>query len=142
MLDPRHRIGLFSLRIADANAMIEFLVDRNIDKLVDRSRNHRPAEPPVIGGQIAPAADKAHPQRSSADDHLILSSASSSSSFVLVLVLDTLRSFTAVAQWPHTNLLEPDNVAWIMILQANVASLRAFWLPFGFMPYLARRHIA
>src|SRR2546430_191015 len=117
--------------------MVEFLVDRDIDKFVDGSGNNGPAETPVIGGQVAPATDKAHAQRSSADDHLILSSASSSSSFVLVL--DRLRSFSV--QWPYADLLEPDDVAWIMILQPYVTDLGALWLPFRLVPLLARRHI-
>src|SRR6266446_7595860 len=53
-----------------------------------------------------------------------------------------LNLFNRIAQWPHADLLEPDDVAWVMILQAEVAHLRALWLPFGFVPLLPLRHIA
>ena len=51
--------------------MIELLVDGDVDEFVDCGRDNGAAEPPIIRGQIAPAADEAHSQRSSADDHLI-----------------------------------------------------------------------
>src|SRR5881396_1559841 len=64
--------------------------------------------------------------------------------FLSIRASNTLldRSLRGVRrQWAHADLLEPHDVARVMILQADVAFFGPLWLPFRLVPLLARRHL-
>src|SRR4051812_21012365 len=44
-------------------------------------------------------------------------------------------------QRPNADFLEPDEIAWVMILEVDVADLRPFRFSFRFVPLFARRKI-
>src|SRR5213080_3937254 len=58
------------LRVLEEVVVGERAIDADVDVLRDRGRDHHPAEPPVVGGQVGPTASEGYPQRSSGDEHL------------------------------------------------------------------------
>ncbi len=72
VLDAHDRIGLLGFRVADANALVKFLVDRNVNEFVNGGGDHSTAKAAIVRGQIAATTDKTHAKRSSADNHFRL----------------------------------------------------------------------
>jgi hypothetical protein len=70
VLDAFDTARLFSLRVGDADLLVELLVDRDIDELVDGGGNDCAAEASIEHGQVGPAAAEAHAKRGAADDHV------------------------------------------------------------------------
>ena len=62
-------IDLFSLRITEADTIVELLVDRDVNKPLDCRAEHRSAVTPKIAGQIASATDETDAEGSTTDDH-------------------------------------------------------------------------
>src|SRR5258708_4261836 len=72
MANPLHRRGFLRAGIADADFFVEFLVDRDIHRLVDAGGNHRAAKTAVKDRQIAAASHKTDPQGRPADNHTLV----------------------------------------------------------------------
>src|SRR5947207_8717328 len=70
MFDSLDRARLLRFRVAHPNLLVELLVNRDVNELVNGGRNHRSPVFAVKDRQIAAPADEAHPQRSATDDHL------------------------------------------------------------------------
>src|SRR4051794_31849208 len=64
-------LHLFILRVSNANPVIEFLVDVDIDVLVDRRTHYGATVSPIELREVASATDETHPQGCSADDHWV-----------------------------------------------------------------------
>src|SRR6516165_6413490 len=71
MLDLIDVRDLLILRIGNANTIIELRIAGDEDVFVDRRAQHRAAELLVKPRDVAAPTDKAHPQRSAADNHAV-----------------------------------------------------------------------
>src|SRR5207244_7720774 len=69
MFDPIDRVHFLVLRVTDADAVIEFRIDRDINVFIDRCTEHGPAKVSIERRQIAAASDKTHPQWRPTDHH-------------------------------------------------------------------------
>ncbi len=69
MLDFVDAVHLFQLRVLQQIPRGEAAVDRDVDVLVDRRRDHETAVLAVVRGQIGAAAGQRNSQRASRDNH-------------------------------------------------------------------------
>src|SRR5437879_6945869 len=69
MLDPLDGVRFFRARVTHPDFLIELLVDRHIDELIDAGRDYRAAEAPIKHRQVAAASRKTDPQGCPADNH-------------------------------------------------------------------------
>src|SRR5882757_7575292 len=69
MVDLFDPIDLLVFGIGDADSIVEFFVDIDVDVFIDCSADDRAAVHSIKRGQIAAAAHKAHSQGRSANDH-------------------------------------------------------------------------
>ena len=70
MFDLLDRSGLLGFRVADADFLVELLVDGHIHEFVDGRRNDCTAKLEVEHRQIAAADDETHAQGCFTDDHI------------------------------------------------------------------------
>src|SRR5947209_7627646 len=73
VLDLFHPVDVFSLRIADAQLVVEVRVNGDVNIFVDGGANHRAAVLPIEAGEVAAAAGKADAKWRARDDHRNLS---------------------------------------------------------------------
>ena len=71
VLNLRDLLDLFSTRVTETDAIVEFGVHRDIDEALDASADDGPTIAAIIGRHIAATANEADARRCTTDDHLI-----------------------------------------------------------------------
>src|SRR5262249_47216069 len=74
MIDLSGAFYCLHFRVLDDNRLLECLVERNVDVLVDRRRDHKAAKFAVIRGKVRAATAERNPQRAACNDHVSRSS--------------------------------------------------------------------
>ena len=69
MPDFVKRVGDFSLRVTDSEGVIESLIDRDVDILVNGHADYGPWLPRVETREIGPSAHEAYAEWRSRDEH-------------------------------------------------------------------------
>ncbi len=69
MLYPVHGVHLLGLGVADADVVVEPLVDSDIDMLTDGGTYDGAVRGPVVVGYVRASSGEAHPERRLRDYH-------------------------------------------------------------------------